>query len=208
MIGSTGRSRGPTVAAIASVGLAAALAATSGPVRAGAPESPAPGAPASVGSETGVRVQAPFARIYLALRGCTSCAACRDAIRRMAQGSAPGGDVSLPRDAVEVRYEEPESIPLAEVVRGLAKNRLHDLEVVDVLFEAEGTISRRENGDRVFTLRVTNQAFPLAAGLHASLPGEETPVRLEALVTGWRDDDETLGLEARFFEVKRNGTAR
>ena len=55
----------------------------------------------------------PFARVFLALKGCTSCAACRSSIRQMVKGRADGGKVALPGDAVEIRYDKPDTIPLS-----------------------------------------------------------------------------------------------
>ena len=138
----------------------------------------------------------PFARVYLALRGCTSCAHCRTAIRQMAQSSSDGGEARVSTDAVEVRYTTPRPVPLRAVIRRLAENRLHDLSLVDVLFEAQGTIASGPDGAAVFTLRGTNQSFPVSldSSLHRSAGG--APVRLTALVEGWREKGD-LRLVAR-----------
>jgi hypothetical protein len=127
--------------------------------------------------------KAPFARVYLALRGCTSCSHCRTAIRQMARSGSGGGEARVTTDAVEVRYPKPvSSIPLRDVIRRLAENRLHDLTLVDVLFEAEGTVARSASG-ATFTLRGGDQSFPLRIE-----PSQGSgPVRLTALVEGWRE---------------------
>src|SRR2546426_8760512 len=127
----------------------------------------------------------PFARVYLALRGCTSCSHCRAAIRQMARSSSGGAQARVSTDAVEVRYAKPGPIPLREVIRRLAENRLHDLTLVDVLFEAEGTIATSPAG-ATFTLSGTEQTFPLALEPSLAKPGLSAPVRLTAVVEGWR----------------------
>jgi len=128
----------------------------------------------------------PFARVYLALRGCTSCSHCRTAIRQMARAGSGGAEARVSTDAVEVRYAKPAPIRLREVIGRLAENRLHDLTLVDVLFEAEGTIATTP-ARATFTLRGTDQSFPLtlAPTLARLVPGAS--VRLTAVVEGWRE---------------------
>jgi hypothetical protein len=126
----------------------------------------------------------PFARVYLALRGCTSCSHCRTAIRQMARAGSEGGETRVTTDAVEVRYLKPAPIPLRDVIRRLAENRLHDLTLVDVLFEADGTVTTTASGS-TFTLRGTEQSFPLR--IEPSLSKTTGRVRLTALVEGWRE---------------------
>ncbi len=141
---------------------------------------------AFAGAVRGVKIEPrPFARVYLALRGCTSCAHCRTAIRQMARSSSEGGEARVSTDAVEVRYATPRPIPLRAVIRRLAENRLHDLSLIDVLFEANGTIASGPEGD-VFTLRGTNQSFPVSLNPALRRPVGPGPVRLTALVEGWR----------------------
>ena len=128
----------------------------------------------------------PFARVYLALRGCTSCAHCRTSIRQMVRSNAKGGEATFGEDKVEVRYPKPSSVPLREVIHSLAQSRLHDLSVVDVLFEATGTVSVASDGSRRFVIDKTGQTFPVeaaAAGLAPPAPGHG---RLTAVVQGWR----------------------
>ncbi|HXF59114.1 MAG TPA: hypothetical protein VN539_04755 [Candidatus Saccharimonadales bacterium] len=141
------------------------------------------------------RAAAPFARVYLALRGCTSCSHCRTAIRQMTRSGSKGGETRLTTDAVEVRYAKPAPIPLRDVIGRLAENRLHDLTLVDVLFEAEGVVATTPSG-ATFTLRGTDQSFPLRLdpSLATTRPG--APVRLTALVEGWRGNGK-LTLVAR-----------
>ncbi len=117
-------------------------------------------------------------------------------------GAGSGGEARVSSDAVEVRYPKPTTVPLREVIRRLAENRLHDLTLVDVLFEAPGTLSSAPGGGTVFTLRGTGQRFPVS--LAPSLPRPDTgaPVRLVALVEGWRERGE-LRLVAR--EWRRDG---
>ncbi|HZI88985.1 MAG TPA: hypothetical protein VFD83_00875 [Candidatus Polarisedimenticolia bacterium] len=135
------------------------------------------------GVSTASQAKEPFARVYLALRGCTSCSHCRTAIRQMARSGSSGGEARVTTDAVEVRYPRPvASIPLRDVIHRLAENRLHDLTLVDVLFEAEGTVARSSDG-ATFTLKGSDQSFPLRLeATHA-----DGPVRLTALVQGWRE---------------------
>jgi hypothetical protein len=127
----------------------------------------------------------PFARVYLALRGCTSCAHCRTSIRQMVRSNAKGGEATFGEDRVEVRYATPRSVPLRDVIRSLAQSRLHDLSVVDVLFEATGTVSAGVDGARRFVLDRTGQSFPIQLGSGVRPPASG-PVRLVALVEGWR----------------------
>ena len=128
----------------------------------------------------------PFARVYLALRGCTSCSHCRTTIRQMARAGSDGGEARVSRDAVEVRYTKPRLVPLRDVIRRLAENRLHDLTLIDVLFEAEGTIATTSAGATTFTLKGTGQSFPLDLAPTLPRPGGGSPVRLIAAVEGWR----------------------
>jgi len=128
----------------------------------------------------------PFARIYLALRGCTSCSHCRTSIRQMVRANAKGGTADFGEDKVEVRYATPRTVPLREVIRSLAQSRLHDLSVVDVLFEATGTVTTGADGARHFVLEGTGQSFPVAPGTGVRLPAGDEPLRVVALVEGWR----------------------
>lgn len=140
--------------------------------------------------------RAPFARVFLALRGCTSCSHCRTTIRQMVRSTTPGGEMKFSDDRVEVRYATPRQVPLRQVIHSLADNRLHDLSVVDVLFEARGTFATAKNGTTTFTLAETGQTFPLSIGDSLVRPADGSSVRLVALVNGWRENA-TLSLVAR-----------
>lgn len=142
---------------------------------------------------------APFARVYLALRGCTSCSHCQTTIRQMTKGSAKGGETRVHGDQVEVLYAKPRVVPLRNVIRSLADNRLHDLSLVDVLFEARGVIGVGADGALTFTLGETGQVFPLSLAGHVKNPPPGRPVRVLALVEGWRKKGE-LTLVAREVE--------
>ena len=151
----------------------------------------APSPPKSEASE-----RAPFARVYLALRGCTSCSHCRTTIRQMVRSTSEGGETKFSDDRVELRYATPRQVPLRQVIHSLAGNRLHDLSVVDVLFEARGTFATAKNGGATFTLAETGQTFPLAIGDALARPAYGSTVRLVALVSGWRENA-ALSLVAR-----------
>ena len=138
----------------------------------------------------------PFARVYLALRGCTACSHCRTTIRQMVRSTTDGGETKVANDRVEVRYATPRQLPLRQVIRSLADNRLHDLSVVDVLFEARGTLATAKNGGATFTLDETGQTFPLSIGASLERPADGSPVHLVALVSGWRENA-ALSLVAR-----------
>lgn len=140
----------------------------------------------------------PFARVYLALRGCTSCAHCRTSIRQMVRSSAQGAQTKVADDKVEVRYPTPRPVPLRDVIRSLAQNRLHDMSVVDVLFEATGTLGVGKDGVGRFVVAHTGQSFPISVE-GVRLPSSGGSVRLVALVRGWRDKG-AISLVAR--EVK------
>lgn len=144
----------------------------------------AKGTPAA--TATDAAASAPFARVYLALRGCTSCSHCRTTIRQMTKGSAKGGETRVNGDQVEVLYAKPRVVPLREVIRSLADNRLHDLSLVDVLFEAKGVIGKGADGALIFTLDETGQVFPISLADQVKNPASGRPVRLVALVEGWR----------------------
>src|SRR5262245_47248481 len=90
-----------------------------------------------------VATPSPLSKVSLALKGCTSCAHCRTTIRQMAKASAKDADTRVSTGQVEVVYKSPRVVPLRDVIRTLAENRLHDLDLVDVLFEARGTIEKR-----------------------------------------------------------------
>lgn len=144
---------------------------------------------------------APFAKVYLALKGCTSCAACRSTIRQMTKGAAKDGKVSLPGDGVEVRYAKPTTIPLKKVVGNLAKNRLHDLKLVDVLFDASGQIHTDSGGSLLFTIETTGQQYSISIPAGVSAPPRDEPLRLSAVVRGWRASNSDLSLELKSFTV-------
>ncbi len=142
----------------------------------------------------------PFAKVYLALQGCTSCAACRSVIRQMTKGAAKDGKVSLPSDAVEINYDEPTEIPLKKVVGNLAKNRLHNLKLVDVLFDVSGKINSESDGSLMFTIETTGQQFALSTPDGVDSPPENKALRLSAVVEGWRGSDD-LTLKLKSFTV-------
>ena len=170
--------RGALVAAAMLLGATAVLAAPAPSATPAAPE------------------RAPFARVFLALRGCTSCSHCRTTIRQMVRSTTQGGDMKFAQDRVEVRYATPRQVPLRQVIRSLADNRLHDLSVVDVLFEAHGTFATAKNGNATFTLAETGQTFPLTIGNSLERPADGSSVRLVAMVNGWRENA-ALSLVAR-----------
>jgi len=172
------------------------------PARGDAALSPRHGtAPVAATAESEARTTEapPFARVYLALRGCTSCSHCRSTIRGMVKGSAGEGETRVDGDRVEVRYATPRAVPLGDVVRTLAENRLHDLSLVDVLFEARGTLATQPDGSARFTLWDTGQVFRLAVAPHVERPLDGRPVRVTAVVGGWREKGD-LRLEAK--EIK------
>ena len=128
----------------------------------------------------------PFAKVYLALRGCTSCDHCRTTIRQMTKGSAQGGETRVNGSQVEVRYATPRVVPLREVIKSLAENRLHDLNLVDVLFEAKGSIAKSADGTLRFTMAETGQSFAVSVAPQMERPADGRSVRLVAVVDGWR----------------------
>ncbi|HET9940826.1 MAG TPA: hypothetical protein VFR25_06970 [Candidatus Eisenbacteria bacterium] len=178
--------------------LAAVLGNVSIPAaQAGTPRAAQAGGPAAAATEP-----APFARVYLAIRGCTSCAHCRTAIRQMVNTKSAGGEARLSADQVEVRYPKPSPVPLKDVIHSLAENRLHDLSLVDVLFEARGTIAPGPNGTATFKLSETGQAFPITIDRAVRRPVDGTAVHLTAVVDGWRTKDKSgLSLAARTIET-------
>lgn len=166
-------------------------------VQAGPPRAAQAGGAAAAATEP-----APFARVYLAIKGCTSCAHCRTTIRQMVNTKSAGGETRMSADQVEVRYPKPSPVPLKDVIRSLAENRLHDLSLVDVLFEARGTIAEGPNGTATFKLAETGQAFPITLDKAVRRPSDGTPVRLTAIVDGWRGKDKSgLSLYARTIET-------
>ena len=162
----------------------------------GAAPSRAASAKPEPASTSSAAASAPFARVYLALRGCTSCSHCQTTIRQMTKGSAKGGETRVNGDQVEVLYAKPRVVPLRNVIRSLADNRLHDLSLVDVLFEASGVIGAGADGALTFTLGETGQVFPMSLAGHLKSPPSGRPVRVVALVEGWRKKGE-LTLVAR-----------
>lgn len=142
----------------------------------------------------------PFAKVYLALQGCISCAACRSVIRQMTKGAAKDGKVSLPSDAVEISYDKPTEIPLKKVVGNLAKNRLHNLKLVDVLFDVSGKVKADSDGSLMFTIETTGQKFALSTPEGLDAPPENKELRLSAVVEGWRGSDD-LTLKLKSFTV-------
>ncbi|HTK70449.1 MAG TPA: hypothetical protein VL857_11660 [Candidatus Eisenbacteria bacterium] len=187
---------------ISKLARAAVLAATIGSVsipaaEAGPPRAAQAGGPAAVATEP-----APFARVYLAIKGCTSCAHCRTTIRQMVNTKSAGGEAHMSADQVEVRYPKPTTVPLKDVIHSLAENRLHDLSLVDVLFEARGTVVPGPNGTATFKLAETGQAFPVTIDKAVRRPTDGTAVRLTAVVDGWRTKDKSaLSLYARTIET-------
>jgi hypothetical protein len=179
------RVRALAALAVAALGLIPPIPAFSGTSSQGSAFAPAPG-----------KEVAPFARVYLAIRGCTSCSHCRTTIRQMVRSTAQGGETRMRSDRVEIRYPTPQTVPLRDVIHTLATNRLHDLSLVDVLFEASGVVTSAKDGTSTFTMTETGQKF--AVTLDTSLQGNATgrPVRLVAVVDGWRNDG-TLSLHVR-----------
>jgi hypothetical protein len=116
----------------------------------------------------------------------------------MVRSTSQGGETKFSSDRVEVRYATPRQVPLRQVIHSLADNRLHDLNVVDVLFEARGTLATAKNGGATFTLAETGQTFPLAVGdvLARTRPADGSTVSLVAVVNGWRENG-ALSLVAR-----------
>ncbi len=165
--------------------IAATFVIAAGVLLAGTPARAA-GAASASGKSTIAAAPTPFAKVYLALRGCTSCAHCRTTIRQMAKGSAKGGDARLNGDQVEVSYAKPRVLPLRDVIKTLAENRLHDLSLVDVLFEASGSFAKGADGTLRFTLAETGQEFPVAVSAPLERPADGRRVRLVAVVDGWR----------------------
>jgi hypothetical protein len=184
------------------IGAAVALAIASTVSRVPAGQAPAGH---STHSAHALAADAPFARVYLALRGCTSCSHCRTNIRQMVKSKSDGGEASLANDQVEVRYPKPRTVPLRDVVRSLAENRLHDLSVVDVLFEAKGSIAATKSGT-TFRMAETGQSFPISIDRAVKRPADGTQVRVTALVDGWREkgakgSSGDLSLVARSIEA-------
>jgi hypothetical protein len=116
----------------------------------------------------------------------------------MVNSNSAGGETRLSADQVEVRYAAPRSIPLRGVIRSLAENRLHDLNLVDVLFEGLGTLSTAADGTARFVLAGTGQTFPVEIDRAVKRPADGKPVRLMAVVDGWREKG-NLSLTAREF---------
>lgn len=168
-------------------------------VAATAPPGTAAQAPPAAHAAQAAPANDPFARVYLALRGCTSCSHCRTNIRQMVRSKSDGGEARLASDQVEVRYPKPRTVPLRDVVRSLAENRLHDLSVVDVLFEAKGSIAASKTGT-TFRMAETGQSFPISIDRAVKRPADGTPVRVTALVNGWRQKGD-LSLVARTIET-------
>jgi hypothetical protein len=155
-----------------------------------------PGGRGNAASSHVAKAAPPFARVYLATRGCMSCSHCRTSIRQMLRPRTKGADTKFGDDQIEVTYAAPQAVPLRDVIRSLADNRLHDLSLVDVLFEARGTIATAQGGGATFALAETGQSFPLVIDRSLSRPPDGTPVRLTAVVDGWRKKG-TLSLTAR-----------
>jgi hypothetical protein len=167
-----------------------------------AAEAGPPRAVQATGPAAAATEPAPFARVYLAIRGCTSCSHCRTTIRQMVNTKSAGGEARLSADQVEVRYSKPSPVPLRNVIHALAENRLHDLSLVDVLFEGRGTIAPGPNGTATFRLAETGQAFPVTIDRAVRRPTNGTAVRLTAVVDGWRSKDkESISLHARTIDT-------
>lgn len=140
---------------------------------------------------------APFARVALALRGCSSCSHCRSTIRQAAKSVAASGRVAVGGDQVEVTFDRPQKIPLDAVIRRLAANGLHDLTVLDVLFDAEGSVEKTPSG-LLFRLRETEQSFPLRVTEFQQEPPIGEPLRLRTVVQGWSASGSPLSLELKY----------
>jgi len=120
----------------------------------------------------------------------------------MVNSGSGGGVARVNGDRVEVSYQTPAAIPLRAVIRNLAENRLHDLSLVDVLLEADGSIATDDVGAVTFTLRSTRQSFPVSIDRSIRRPANGSLVRLIALVEGWRGKGD-LTLVAR--ELRHQG---
>jgi len=104
----------------------------------------------------------------------------------MTNGNAKGGETRVNGDRVEVSYAKPRLLPLRDVIKSLSENRLHDLDLVDVLFEANGSIAKGQDGVLRFTLAETGQAFTVTVNDAVRRPADGREVRLVAVVDGWR----------------------
>ena len=182
------------------IGAAAALAIAT--TTSSVPAGQAPAGKSTHAAQAATAAPTPFARVYLALRGCTSCSHCRTNIRQMVKSKSDGGEARLSADQVEVSYPKPRTVPLRDVVRSLAENRLHDLSVVDVLFEAKGSIAATKSGT-TFRMAETGQSFPISIDRAVKRPADGTQVRVTALVDGWRAKGakNDLSLVARSIEA-------
>lgn len=141
--------------------------------------------------------EAPFARVALALKGCASCSHCRSTIRQTVQAAASSDSVRVQAEDVEVLYRQPQPIRLGEVISKLRSNGLHDLRLVDVLLDAEGTVERDGDGTLTFCLRSTLQRFPLTVSPGADPPATGVPMRVRTVVRGWEQDG-PLSLELKY----------
>lgn len=140
----------------------------------------------------------PFARVSLALRGCSSCSHCRSTIRQTAKGAAEGASVRVGGDNVEIRFEKPQTLSLREIVQRLANNGLHDLSVLDVLLDAEGKVETANDGKLVFHLNGTEQLLPIQISPSLDQPPQNQLLRLRAVVKNWEKDQE-LSLDFKYL---------
>lgn len=148
--------------------------------------------PASLGE-----TMAPFARVALALRGCSSCSHCRSTIRQATKSVADNGKVQVGGDQVEVVFERPQQVPLDAVIRRLSANGLHDLTLLDVLFDTEGVVEQTDSGLR-FRLRETGQSFSLQIPEFQKAPPLGEMLRLRTVVRGWNAPGAPLSLDLKY----------
>lgn len=140
----------------------------------------------------------PFARVALALRGCSSCSHCRSTIRQTTKAAAASGNVQVASDAVEIVFPNPTTLKLDEIVGRLASSGLHDLSVLDVLLDAEGVVGKSGEGDFFLKLRGTEQRFSLRVPEFSKAPPLGEPIRLRTVVQGWDKKSGPVSLELKY----------
>ena len=139
-----------------------------------------------------------FARVMLALKGCSSCAHCRTNLRQALKEGSKAQKVSLGNGKVEMVFSQPSTLDIHGIVTSMGTMGMKDLEAVDVLVEMNGRIETK-HGIKVFVADSTGQELTLdIAEDTAGLLGHTgVHVWIKAVAQGWERKDKEITLKVR-----------
>ena len=140
-----------------------------------------------------------FAKISLALKGCSSCGSCKTNLRQTLKASSKAEKVSLKGNGkVEMVYLSPQMLNIRDIVKSMGVLGMKDSSVVDVLLEATGKLEKKKD-EVYFILEKTGQEF-LIEHAPVSALGEASAMHLKAVVKGWEKETSHIVLAIKQVE--------